>query len=147
MASVWLDCLRLNFPARLISYGAGLRNWPVHSDKIYVSDIRCYGYTGLLPEEQVLGQWFSVDLTLWTDLRQAGENDDIEDTVNYVTAIEAVKNIVQLQKFKTIEALAKAISEKLLALYGVEKVQIHLTKCAPPIPDFDGRVAVEITRP
>ena len=119
----------------------------MHSDKIYVSDIRCYGYTGLLPEEQVLGQWFSVDLTLWTDLHQAGESDDIDDTVNYVTAIEAVKDIVRFQKFKTIEALAKAIAEKSLALCGVQKVQVHLTKCSPPIPDFDGRVAVEITRP
>jgi len=26
------------------------------------------GYTGYLPEEQVLGQWFEVDVTLWLDL-------------------------------------------------------------------------------
>ena len=119
----------------------------MHSDKIHVSDIRCYGYTGLLPEEQVLGQWFVVTLTLWTDLRPAGESDDIEDTVNYVSAIQVVKDVVKLEKFKTIEALAKTIAERLLALCGVEKVQVHLTKCAPPIADFDGRVAVEITRP
>lgn len=116
-------------------------------DKIHVSDIRCYGYTGLLPEEQVLGQWFAVNLTLWTDLRAAEKSDDIEDTVNYVSAIEAVKDVVKLQKFKTIEALAKTISDELLALCGVEKVTVHLTKCSPPIPDFDGQVAVEITRP
>lgn len=30
-------------------------------DSIHVTGIRCYGYTGLLPEEQVLGQWFEVD--------------------------------------------------------------------------------------
>ena len=119
----------------------------MHVDKIHVSDIRCYGYTGLLPEEQVLGQWFSVDITLWTDLRAAGDSDDIEDTVDYVSAIQAVKNVVKQKKFKTIEALAKAISAELMALVGVEKVNVCLTKCAPPIPDFDGTVAVDITRP
>ncbi|MGK7910023.1 MAG: dihydroneopterin aldolase [Synechococcus sp.] len=119
----------------------------MHTDKIHVSDIRCYGYTGLLPEEQVLGQWFVVDLTLWTNLRAAGDSDDIEDTVDYVSAIQAVKDVVKQKTFKTIEALAKAISEELLALVGVEQVNVHLTKCAPPIPDFDGEVSVDITRP
>ncbi|MGB3691174.1 MAG: dihydroneopterin aldolase, partial [Spirulinaceae cyanobacterium] len=37
-------------------------------DRIKVSQIRCYGYTGYLQEEKVLGQWFEVDLTLWLDL-------------------------------------------------------------------------------
>ncbi|MEM6717105.1 MAG: dihydroneopterin aldolase, partial [Cyanobacteria bacterium P01_C01_bin.147] len=31
-------------------------------DKIYVNDIRAFGYSGALPEENVLGQWFRVDL-------------------------------------------------------------------------------------
>ena len=37
-------------------------------DCIYLTGIRAYGYTGYLKEEQVLGQWFEVDVKLWLDL-------------------------------------------------------------------------------
>ncbi|NEQ10994.1 MAG: dihydroneopterin aldolase, partial [Moorea sp. SIO4E2] len=52
-------------------------------DCIKLSNIRCYGYTGYLPEEQTLGQWFEVDLTMWLDLSPAGESDDLSDTMDY----------------------------------------------------------------
>ena len=37
-------------------------------DLIRISGIRHYGYTGFFAEEQVLGQWFEVNLSLWLDL-------------------------------------------------------------------------------
>ncbi|MGK7883005.1 MAG: dihydroneopterin aldolase, partial [Crocosphaera sp.] len=52
-------------------------------DFIEVTGIRCYGYTGYLPEEQVLGQWFEVDLTLGVDLKDAGTSDNLDDTSDY----------------------------------------------------------------
>jgi dihydroneopterin aldolase len=52
-------------------------------DCIQLTGIRAYGYTGFLPEEQVLGQWFEVDLTLWLDLAKSGASDRIEDTLDY----------------------------------------------------------------
>ncbi|HEY9734659.1 MAG TPA: dihydroneopterin aldolase, partial [Trichocoleus sp.] len=50
------------------------------TDHIHVTGIRAYGYIGALPEENVLGQWFEVDLTLWLDLAPAGESDDLTQT-------------------------------------------------------------------
>ncbi len=43
-------------------------------DCIHVTGIRAYGYTGYLPEEQSLGQWFEVDLKLWLGYFHAWEN-------------------------------------------------------------------------
>ena len=43
------------------------------TDTIQVKNIRCYGYTGFLQEEQILGQWFDVTLTIWVDLLTAGK--------------------------------------------------------------------------
>ncbi len=40
------------------------------TDALHLRGLRAYGYTGLLPEEQRLGQWFEVELTLWLDLAQ-----------------------------------------------------------------------------
>ncbi|MBO9999838.1 MAG: dihydroneopterin aldolase [Cyanobacteria bacterium SID2] len=116
-------------------------------DSIQISNLRCYGYTGFLPEEQVLGQWFEVDLTLWVDLAAAGQSDRIEDTLDYRAAIAAVKHIISTQKIALVERLAQVIADALLDLDRVEKVRVRLTKPAAPIPDFGGKITVDITRP
>ncbi len=120
---------------------------PDPMDSIQISNLRCYGYTGFLPEEQVLGQWFEVDLTLWVDLAAAGQSDRIEDTLDYRAAIAAVKHIISTQKIALVERLAQVIADALLDLDRVEKVRVRLTKPAAPIPDFGGKITVDITRP
>ncbi|MFP5271013.1 dihydroneopterin aldolase [Coleofasciculus sp.] len=116
-------------------------------DCIQVNKIRSYGYTGYLPEERVLGQWFEVDLTLWLDLAAAGESDDIADTLDYRQAIETVKQLITTSKFSLVEKLASAIAQALLQLDRVERVQVRLSKPAAPIPDFGGKITIDITRP
>ncbi|MCS6815495.1 MAG: dihydroneopterin aldolase [Cyanobacteria bacterium] len=120
------------------------------NDRIELTGIRCYGYTGALPEEQVLGQWFDVSLSLWLDLTAVGRSDNLDDTLDYRQVIAIVRDLVCHQKFATIERLATAIAEATLILQSrepfVEQVQVRLTKLTPPIPDFAGQVTVEITR-
>jgi 7,8-dihydroneopterin aldolase/epimerase/oxygenase len=115
-------------------------------DCIQVTGIRCYGYTGYLQEEQVLGQWFEVDLTLWLDLVPAGQSDDIADTLDYRHAIETVKQLVKTSKFALVEKLASAIADAILKLDRVQQVQVRLTKLAAPIPDFGGKITIDITK-
>jgi dihydroneopterin aldolase len=115
-------------------------------DCIQITGIRCYGYTGYLQEEQVLGQWFEVDLTLWLDLAPAGESDEIAETLDYRNAIETVKQLVKTSKFALVEKLASAIANAILELPLVQQVQVRLTKPAAPIPDFGGKITIDITR-
>ena len=115
-------------------------------DTICVNGIREYGYTGALPEEQVLGQWFEVDVTLWRDLSLAARSDRLQDTHDYRTTIQIVKQLIRNQKFALIEALAGAIADAILVHDDIEQVRVRLTKVAAPIPGFDGQIAVEITR-
>jgi dihydroneopterin aldolase len=115
-------------------------------DLISLTGIRCYGYTGFLPEEQVLGQWFEVDLTIWVNLEAAGKSDNIEDTLDYRKAIELVKHQIGTKKYALVEKLAAAIAEDVLQLEKVEKVRVQLSKPAAPIPDFGGKISIDITR-
>ncbi|MBD1922382.1 dihydroneopterin aldolase [Microcoleus sp. FACHB-831] len=115
-------------------------------DCIQVRGIRCYGYTGYLPEEQVLGQRFEVDLTLWLDLATAGKTDAIEDTLDYRSAIASIQHIVKTSKFALVEKLASAIALAILEYDKVHQVKVRLTKPAAPIPDFGGEISVEIIR-
>ncbi|PNW49127.1 UNVERIFIED_CONTAM: dihydroneopterin aldolase [Euhalothece sp. KZN 001] len=115
-------------------------------DTIELNEIRCYGYTGFLPEEQVLGQWFEVNLILSLDLAPAGVSDHIEDTLDYRSAIARVKQIIETEKFALIEKLAHRIAQAILELDLVQEVCVELSKPAPPIPNFDGEITVTITR-
>ena len=115
-------------------------------DSIRVSGIRAYGYVGYLPEERVLGQWFEVDLTLWVDLAPAGKSDSIADTLDYREAIAIVKEQITTAKFDLVEKLVEAIADKILALEKVEQVRVELSKPAAPIPEFSGRITLDITR-
>lgn len=115
-------------------------------DCIQLTGIRCYGYTGYLPEEQVLGQWFEVDLSLWLDLTPAGQSDDITDTLDYRNVIETAKQLVKTSKFALVEKLASAIAQAVLQFDKVQQVQVRLTKLDAPIPDFGGKITIELSR-
>ena len=115
------------------------------TSKIYLKGVRAYGYVGYLPEENVLGQWFEVEATLWVDFEKATHNDEIEDTVNYVSCIRKIENLIQTQKFKLIERLVGAIADSLLEDEKIAQVEVRVIK-QPPIPNFLGSVAVEIVR-
>ena len=60
-------------------------------DKIYVNKMEFYGYHGVLPEENRLGQRFIVDLIVETDLKQAGLTDELEESISYVDLYQFVK--------------------------------------------------------
>jgi len=115
-------------------------------DAIEVTGIKCYGYTGFLPEEQILGQWFEVDLTLWLDLSASGEKDDLKETLDYRLAIALVKEEIKNSKYLLVEKLTTKIATKLLNLGGIEQVRVRLSKPAAPIPDFGGKITIDITR-
>ncbi|NMG06457.1 dihydroneopterin aldolase [Brasilonema sp. UFV-L1] len=116
-------------------------------DCIHLTGIRCYGYTGYLQEEQVLGQWFEVDLRLWLDISKAAKTDAIEDTIDYRSTISLVKHLVKTSKFSLIERLASTIADSILESGDrVTQVQVILRKPAAPIPDFDGTISIELTR-
>ncbi|NJL48784.1 MAG: dihydroneopterin aldolase [Leptolyngbyaceae cyanobacterium SM2_5_2] len=116
-------------------------------DAIYLTGIRAYGYTGALPEETVLGQWFEANVTLYVDLTLASQSDRLADTHDYRTIITRTQQIIREQKFVLIERLAGAIVIAVLESdQRVQRVTIRLTKLTPPIPDFSGQVAVEISR-
>jgi 7,8-dihydroneopterin aldolase/epimerase/oxygenase len=115
-------------------------------DVIQLTGIRCYGYTGYLQEERILGQWFEVDLRMTVDLAPAGKSDTIEDTLDYRSVIAAVKDIIATAKFALIEKLAEKIITTVLDFDKVQQVELKLHKPAAPIPDFGGKITIELTR-
>lgn len=116
-------------------------------DAIKMNGMVFYGFHGAMKEEAVLGQKFVLDVTLFLDLKAAGESDLVADTVHYGEAYEVVKYHAQECRYQLIEALAeqtaKGLLEKFEKLVSV-KVAVH-KPAAPVIGIFDD-FTVEIER-
>ena len=106
-----------------------------------------YGYHGVFPGENKLGQRFKVDLTVELDLKQAGESDDLEHSVNYGELFELCRKVVEDRTYKLVESIAENIATDILKQYeSISRCTIKVIKPDPPIPGHYRAVAVEITR-
>ncbi|MHA6481504.1 dihydroneopterin aldolase [Paenibacillus sp. strain BS8-2] len=116
-------------------------------DRMIVTGMRFYGYHGVFPEENKLGQQFYVDLELHMDLEQAAQNDDLAATINYAELHAFTKGIVEGPPFKLIEALTGHIASRVLEAYTmINEVTVRVTKPHPPFDiHFDG-VTIELRR-
>jgi dihydroneopterin aldolase len=116
-------------------------------DKIFVNGMKFYGYHGVFPEEQKLGQRFNVDVALTLDLSKAGQTDDLHETVNYKEVYDAVKEIIEGNSVKLLESLAESVAASLLGKFtSIDETTVKVIKPDPPIPGHYDSVAVEITR-
>ena len=116
-------------------------------DKIIIEDLECFGYHGVLKEEQVLGQKFLVSLVLYTDTRNAGTTDRLDKTLNYAEISKKVQTFMNEEKFLLIEAAAEQLAQMLLLSYDLlEKVTVKLKKPWAPVHISMNTVAVEIKR-
>lgn len=106
-----------------------------------------YGFHGLLPEENKLGQRFNVDVELFTNLEKAGKTDDMNDSIDYSQAFELVRNVVEGEAKNLIEAVAASVAEELLAAFDLlQACTVRIIKPDPPIVGHYESVAVEIHR-
>ncbi|ASK61687.1 dihydroneopterin aldolase [Virgibacillus phasianinus] len=116
-------------------------------DKIILKGLRFYGYHGLLPEENKLGQRFHVDVELLVDLKQPGESDRMEDSIHYGHAYELIQTVVEGDPKNLIEAVAEDIAKSLLSNFDLlQAILVKVVKPDPPIRGHYESVAVEIFR-
>lgn len=106
-----------------------------------------YGYHGVLPEETRLGQRFFVDLVVEADLKQAGETDELQYTINYAELYKSCKEIVEGEPYQLIEAVAEKIASVILREFpSIKTCHVKMIKPNPPIQGHYHSVAVEIKR-
>ena len=116
-------------------------------DKIILKDIVLFGYHGVLQEEKKIGQRFELDIKLYLDLKDAGKNDDLNETVNYAEIYEIAKKINENNKFDLIEAFAEKICEVIIDTYiSVSSIKVVVRKPAAPVAGIFAYAAVEIKR-
>ena len=114
-------------------------------DRLLLEGMEFYGYHGDIEAERALGGRYSVDVEMRADLRAAGRNDTLDDTVDYVRCFQLVREVVENGQYRLLEALAQAIADVLLQQRNVAAVRVKVGKQPPVRGGFD-RFAVVIER-
>ncbi|HCG90216.1 MAG TPA: dihydroneopterin aldolase [Dehalococcoidia bacterium] len=105
----------------------------MNQDQISLTKIEFYGYHGVHPEENILGQRFSVDLTVTHDLSSAGQTDDINKTISYSLLYKLTKQIIEGAPHKLLESVAESVAQAILSNTPANSITIKLSKMHPPI--------------
>src|SRR5690606_11015777 len=86
-------------------------------DKMMLKGMGFFGYHGVFPEENKLGQQFFVDLELSFDMSKAATTDELEYALDYSALYQFVKQIVEGPPLKLIEALTDRVASRVLEHY------------------------------
>lgn len=116
-------------------------------DKIKIKDLEVFCNHGVFPEENKLGQKFSVSATLYLDTRKAGKTDDLTASVNYGTISHLITKEMTENTFLLIERVAEHLAETiLLSDELIQQVDIEIKKPWAPIGLPLDTASVEISR-
>lgn len=113
-------------------------------DKIIISDLLLRGIVGINPDERVNRQDILINITIYADIRTAGQSDDIADAVNYKTITKRVIEHVESSSDYLVEKLVSDIARLILTEFPVERVQVRVEK--PGALRFARSVGIEIER-
>jgi FolB domain-containing protein len=113
-------------------------------DKIIIKDLVARGIIGLNDWEREKPQEMIINITIFTDIRKAGETDDIQYSVNYRTIAKKTQAHAETAARLTVEALAEDIARICLEQPNAQKVIVRVEK--PGAVRFSKSVGVEIER-
>ena len=111
---------------------------------ISIEKMEFYAYHGCFEEEQKIGTWFNVDLSLEVDTSKAEESDNIEDTVNYQSVYQVVKEQMMIPSH-LLENVARRILDAISKnCPAVSYAWVKVKKMNPPLGGVMESVSVEI---
>ncbi len=113
-------------------------------DRIEIKDLLVRGIIGVHAWERNRRQDILLNLTLFVDLRAAGQSDDLADTVDYSALSKQVIAHVESVGRRTVEALAADVARICVAAPGVLRARVRVEK--PGAVRFSRSVGVEIER-
>ncbi len=117
---------------------------PSCNDKIHIRDLAVRCIIGVNHDERIEKQDVIINITLFTDMKKAGQSDILEDSVDYKMVKKTVLSLAENSAFLLIEKLAEEIAKVCLGDSKVQKVNVTVDK--PGALRYTRSVAVEIIR-
>ena len=113
-------------------------------DKIIIKDLLLRGIIGINEDERVNMQDLLINVTMYSDTRQAAGSDQIEDAVNYRTITKRIIQHVENSADFLVEKLVADIARIIVTEFDIEKVRVRVEK--PGALRFAESVGIEIER-
>jgi FolB domain-containing protein len=113
-------------------------------DRVIIKDLLVRGIIGIHDWEREKPQDILINIVILTDIKKAGETDDIKHSVNYRTIAKKTIACAETAECFTVEALAEDIAKLCLKEANVKKVHVRVEK--PGAVRFAKSVGVEIER-
>ena len=111
---------------------------------IRLEGMKFYAFHGVLPQENLVGANFYVDLKLKTDFTRAAETDELEGTVSYADVHAAVKEEMTIPS-QLLEHVCQRIACRLFQDFPtIETIDIRLSKENPPMGACAQSIGVEV---
>ena len=103
-----------------------------------------YAYHGHFEEEQKIGTWFSLDLTMEVDTSKAELTDELEDTVDYSAVYQVVKEQMMIPS-KLLDHVGRRILNAVKDRFpDVTDAQLKIRKMNPPLGGKMDSVSLEL---
>lgn len=100
---------------------------------ISIEGMEFYAYHGCFAEEQLIGNWFVLDLFIETDTHEAEQTDELSKTINYLEVYQLVKKEMETNS-KLLEHVGRRILNKVRATFpSISRARIKIRKMNPPL--------------
>lgn len=111
-------------------------------DTIFIKNYTIEATHGYYKEEHFKKQTFIVSVCAYVDIKKAGENDDLRETLNYEHLRKYIHEVLSESPHNLLESLSEDIAKKVL-VHNVISVEVEIQK-----PDVwrDCVPGVKITR-
>ena len=97
-------------------------------DIIEIDNLRLRCVIGFSPHERKDKQDVVISLRIGTDMRQAGQTDNPDDTFNYRTVTKAIIGHVEASDYYLVEKLAAEIARICVVEHGAIYAQVRVHK-------------------
>ena len=113
-------------------------------DEIFIKDLLLHGIIGVYEWERKQPQKILINVRLFTENRQAGKTDQIQDSIDYGELVRTISAFVEKSSRFTVEALAEDLALLCKKHPLVQKVIIRVEK--PGVIKEASSVGVQIER-
>lgn len=114
--------------------------------KVSLEGLEFFAYHGFYDEEQKIGNKYSVDVEVETDLMKAASNDALADTVNYEELYSMIAKVMG-KPTRLLEAINYRIIQAVFAHFrSAKRVKVSVSKFNPPIGGVCHRARVTMSK-
>jgi len=115
-------------------------------EKITIKDIKLIGYHGLYDHEKRDGVNLGFDVELFFENQINNNDDNINETINYVEVIDIIKRINSSGSFDLLETLCNKILNEIMKLFSPLKVVVRVRKFKLPVDADLSFVEIEMIK-